>query len=105
MGRAREGMPSAQGKALADFYAAMALHRLGKAANAERALASGIKLTPDDPIDLAHLDPNESGSTVANWVIARIARREAERLIRGKAGGGAAPAGAKAPGEGDAASF
>ena len=90
LSRGREGLSAAQGRALADFYAAMALHRLGKAPGAERALASGIKLTPDDPLDLAHLDPYESGSTIANWVIARIARREAEELIRGKAAPGPA---------------
>src|SRR5439155_20282797 len=82
LNRGREGVAAAPGRALADFFAAMAMHRLGNTAGAERALSSGIKLTPDDPLDLAQLDPMESGSTVGNWVIASIARREAEQLIR-----------------------
>jgi serine/threonine protein kinase len=93
LGRGREGMTSPQGRALADFFAAMAMHRLGNAAGAQRALSSGIKLTPDDPLDLAHQDPMESGSAVGNWVIATVARREAERLI----GGVRSPAAAAAP--------
>jgi tetratricopeptide (TPR) repeat protein len=101
LARARDGMTSPQSKALADFFAAMAMHRLGNAAGAERALSNGIRQTPDDPLDLAHLDPAESGSTVGNWVIARVARREAEQLLRGNAGGaGAVPSagGAEAAG-------
>jgi tetratricopeptide (TPR) repeat protein len=101
LARARDGMTSPQSKALADFFAAMAMHRLGNAAGAERALSNGIRQTPDDPLDLAHLDPAESGSTVGNWVIARVARREAEQLLRGNArGAGAVPSagGAEAAG-------
>ena len=94
LGRSREGMTSPQGRALADFFAAMAMHRLGNAAGARRALSNGIKQAPDDPLDLAHLDPMESGSTVGNWVIARIARREAEQLLRVSGEGDAPSAGA-----------
>jgi hypothetical protein len=82
LGRGRGGTGSAPARALADFYAAMSLHRLGNRAAAERALSAGVRLTPDDPLDLAHLDPMELDSTVGNWVAARIARREAEALIR-----------------------
>ena len=89
LSRGRDGVGSPQGRALADFFAAMAMHRLGNTAGAERALSSGIKLTPDDPWDLANQDPMESGSTVGNWVFARIARREAEQLIRGAPSAGA----------------
>ena len=97
LGRGREGLQSGPGRALADFYAAMSLHRLGNAPGAQRALKSGLKLTPDHPLDLAHLDPMESGSTIGNWVAAMIARREAERLLqdgaaRASAGGPAAQA-------------
>jgi serine/threonine protein kinase len=97
LSRARDGMTSPQGKALADFFAAMAMHHLGNAAGAQRALSNGIKQTPDDPLDLAHLDPTESGSTVGNWVIARVARREAEQLLRGGAAERAPSAEASGP--------
>jgi hypothetical protein len=92
LGRGREGLLSGPGRALADFYAAMSMHRLGNSAGAQRALSNGRKLTPDHPLDLAHLDPMESGSTIGNWVKAMIARREAEQLLRdGAAASTAAP--------------
>jgi hypothetical protein len=81
--RGRETMRPRGGQALADFFLAMSFHRLGRDDLAEKALANGIRLTPDDPIEIAGLDPFDGGSAAGNWVIARIARREAEQLIRG----------------------
>ena len=57
LGRGRAGMKPASGRALADFFSAMALHRLGREGAAKEALAAGIRLTPDNPLDVAGSSP------------------------------------------------
>jgi serine/threonine protein kinase/tetratricopeptide (TPR) repeat protein len=70
------------GIALAEYFAAMALYRVGKVEQARDVLARAIKLTPDDPYALGDRDPIEAGSVVHGWMVCKIARREAERLIK-----------------------
>jgi len=81
--RGREGIGVPPGRALADFYLAMAHHKLGEASLAESSMARGKRLMPEDTIELERLDPGADGSMVTNWVFAQIARREAESLIHG----------------------
>jgi serine/threonine protein kinase/tetratricopeptide (TPR) repeat protein len=80
--RGRDANIHVSGMALADYFAAMALYRLGQVEKARQILAQAIRLTPDDTYALSDRDPIEAGSAVHAWLVCRIARREAERLIK-----------------------
>jgi tetratricopeptide (TPR) repeat protein len=67
--------------ATADFYLAMAHHRLGHTDEARAALAAAVKRA-DAKLPRAGGDDLLVGGPVENWLICNVARREAERLLR-----------------------
>jgi len=81
--RGRAGVRATGGKALADFFLAMSFHHVGRHDWARSAFANGARSTPDDPMDLSGMDPLDGGSAIGNWLVARIAKREAQGLLNG----------------------
>jgi serine/threonine protein kinase/tetratricopeptide (TPR) repeat protein len=89
-GRLRMNAPA--GRALADFYLAMSFHRSGNHEFAQQAMANAVRATPEDAIDLSGIDPLDGGSAICNWLVTRVAQREAEQLLGAGAAGPQLPA-------------
>jgi serine/threonine protein kinase len=71
-------------QAPAQFFIAMACHRLGRAAEAEAALARGVEIMERR---MPKLGLDDLGSTPEHWLLCQITRREAEHQLRGVARG------------------
>lgn len=87
----REGIPKIMGRALADYFLAMAHQRTGRTADAQRLLDAAEKMTPHDATSAYTFEALDAGSAVGSWAVCQIVRREAEDLIRGKAATAATP--------------
>jgi serine/threonine-protein kinase len=81
---AANGSPSRDLTAMSSLFEAMALHKLGRAQEARKALDLAARLIDEQ---FAVLPTGDLGGYWNDWLLCRVARAEAEALIEGKKAG------------------